>query len=436
MTLYCGSGKVDITPRLGVPLAGYEGKPRLASDIHDPLYSRVIVLKKSEQYFVIISLDLVGVDTYYIQGLTEQLYEKFSIPKENIFVHASHTHSGPGGIFHENSLIGKAYAYMNGYIDYDAMLIEEQHRKIIQSVKKALNNMLPCEMYYGENTAEGIGTNRNNPEKPYDSKLKVITFKKEDGQKDVLYHFACHPTIMHSSNTSISADFPGVTSKSLEQTENVQIALFLNGPSADISTRFTRKSATFDEVNRLGNRLFESVLVAMNDLKPLTISELKSSIKIARLKVREFPSTESLETQLLNLEKEFKEMNEKQDYNQQGEMRQLQSVIEGVRTILSIKENLKDVEQVVVNIQVLKIGEIYLLSMPGEVYFETGQSIIDSFDSSQILIVGNTNDHIGYIVPERYYHEANYESYMTLLESDSENKLKKIAIKNLYNIKN
>lgn len=432
MTLYCGAHKVTISPDLGTPLAGYGGPQRKSSSIHDPLHARVIVVRNREERFVIISLDLVGVDKFYVEELTGQINNLFKIPKDHVFMHATHTHSASGGIFNNHSLIGRAFKYMNGYLSYKDEIANHQQEQILKGIESAINKLEPCEMFYGESFAEGIATNRNSPEQPYDSKLRVVEFQYSSGEKIILYHFACHPTVMGPSNTLISADLPGLTSKELEDRDDICLALFLNGPSADISTRFTRKESSFKEVDRLGNLLTIGVLNTLKSMNKMDSDQFQSHVSSVELQVKEIPDSDLLHVELNRLNKQYEHM-QLESNGTQATLRQLKSKIEGVSSLLDVEDNLKEIENVDTYIQVLRIGNLTFLAIPGELYFETGQAIINIFDDP-ILIAGNTNDHLGYIVPNHYYEEGYYESYMTLLEIGSNEIVKQKAIDGLKEV--
>lgn len=434
MSLFCGAGKADLTPDIDISLAGYAGNTRRASGIHDPIYSRVIVLQNEQTTFVFVSLDLVGIDRFYYKRLTEQIYQTFGISSEQVFIHATHTHSGPGGIFHQDSLIAKAFPYMNGYSAYQQHVVEEQHEKIIQAIGSAVEQLQPCEIFYGEGVAKGIATNRNDPKKPYDSKLRVVEFRYDTGESAILYHFACHPTILDPKNVFFSADLPGVTSTNLEAKSDIQLALYVNGPSADISTRYTRRKASFSEVDRLGKKLADGVKTILPDMLKTESEPLISISTDFHLNTRKIANVSFLEEQKRNLMQKYERLKETEDYLE-ADLRQLESQIEGVATTLDIGEKFKGIDEIETQLQFLRIGKIIFVSVPGEFYFESGKEITDAFEVP-ILIAGNTNDHLGYIVPSHYYSKGYYESYMTLLEADSDEKIKTLVKETIENILN
>ena len=56
--LRAGVGKTDITPPLGTPLRGYYYE-RLASNVHDPLFARALVIKDGKNTLVLVIVDNV-----------------------------------------------------------------------------------------------------------------------------------------------------------------------------------------------------------------------------------------------------------------------------------------------------------------------------------------------------------------------------------------
>lgn len=162
---------------------------------------------------------------------------------------------------------------MNGYLPYTKSIVDYQHNQILAAIDHALKNLEICEVKFGEGFAEGIATNRNNLETSYDHKVSVITFTNTQGKKAIMYHFACHPTILNGNNVYISADLPGEVSKVLEDRSDVNCAMFINGLSADISTRFTRKASTFQEVERIGGKSEEKIKQAVREYLYLFANE-------------------------------------------------------------------------------------------------------------------------------------------------------------------
>ena len=95
-----GVAKVKITPPLGVELWGYGiYLNRFAKGVNDELYAKAIEFYDGENKAIIISCDLGGLGRYFVQQCKEEISKSINIPKDNITICATHTHSGPSTVF-------------------------------------------------------------------------------------------------------------------------------------------------------------------------------------------------------------------------------------------------------------------------------------------------------------------------------------------------
>ena len=89
-----GCAKVNITPPLGITLIGSQGKP--SDSVMDDLYAKAMVLSDGHNTVAIVSADLLYTPLEEITDPVRTIvHEKLGIPKQNIMVCATHTHSGP-----------------------------------------------------------------------------------------------------------------------------------------------------------------------------------------------------------------------------------------------------------------------------------------------------------------------------------------------------
>ncbi len=66
-------------------------------------------------------------------------------------------------------------------------------------------------------------------------------------------------------------------------------------------------------------------------------------------------------------------------------------------------------EYVTTEIQVLRLGDIYILGLPGEVLVEVGLEIKKKAGLENLFIVTVSNDTIGYVCHSGAYEEGGYE---------------------------
>ncbi|MGP8323912.1 MAG: neutral/alkaline non-lysosomal ceramidase N-terminal domain-containing protein, partial [Methanosarcinaceae archaeon] len=108
--LMAGVGKVDITPPIGIPLAGYQERQGPATGIHDPLYTVVIVFDDGETRAAIVSLDIVQIFQQVGDSIRSAIQTATGIHEDHIIINASHTHGSPWidtDIHYQNEIISK-----------------------------------------------------------------------------------------------------------------------------------------------------------------------------------------------------------------------------------------------------------------------------------------------------------------------------------------
>ena len=66
-------------------------------------------------------------------------------------------------------------------------------------------------------------------------------------------------------------------------------------------------------------------------------------------------------------------------------------------------------DTVTTEIQALKLGDIYILGLPGEILIEVGLEIKSKAALENLFIVTISNDSIGYVCHSRAYDEGGYE---------------------------
>ncbi len=93
--LRVGSAVANINPEnvIGVNMEGYD--PRKSTGINDTLSSRCIIIADDYSIVALIALDLTGISKNEINELKDKIKNATGLEKENIFIHAIHTHSGP-----------------------------------------------------------------------------------------------------------------------------------------------------------------------------------------------------------------------------------------------------------------------------------------------------------------------------------------------------
>jgi hypothetical protein len=389
--LRAGAAKVNITPPVGVKLIGSKG---FSSDsILDDLYVKSLVLSDGSTTLAIVSLDLLYSP---LEDITEPVREiitgKIGIPSQNILVCATHTHSGPE-VFRRKKLALEKETKAD---DIDQFYLGSLIRKIAGSVSIAYKNMQDVKIGAAKGDLPEIIFNRRS-KKP-DGKVEMaftlpveITATKEivtDGEGNVkvtftvpdkelefgpvdpevcvlrvedmdggvvasLVNFGCHPVSIYPHlSTAISADYPAYTTKVIEQAEG-GICLFALGLAGNI-VPIQRGVEARNQIGKAigGEALRKMQFVATSG--DVTLKALKKEVR--------FPAKKTSSSGYITTE-----------------------------------------------IQVLRLGDIYILGLPGEVLVEVGLEIKRRAGVEKLFVISICNDSIGYVCHKGAYEEGGYE---------------------------
>src|SRR5206468_3492849 len=97
-----GEGVVEITPPLGIEMAGFHkapGSERRITGIRQPTFARALLLRLGRTQVAIVSLEVIGVSRAFTQQAQKLVARKTGIPATNIRLCATHSHSTPALCF-------------------------------------------------------------------------------------------------------------------------------------------------------------------------------------------------------------------------------------------------------------------------------------------------------------------------------------------------
>lgn len=392
-----GCAKVNITPPLGIPLIGSYGKP--SDDILDDLYAKALVLDDGANTVAIVSTDLLYTPLEEITDPVRKIItEKIGIDARNILLCATHTHSGP-------EVFSKSKLRPDKRIDVstvDRSYLETLIKKIAGSVLIAHKNMKQVKIGAAKGELPDIVFNRRPTDKNGLAKMTFslppdagatrkivtdsegstrVTFDVPDGQAKLrfgpidpevcvlrvedtdgeivasLINFGCHPvSIYPARSTSVSADYPGHATRVVEQAEG-GLCLFTLGLAGN-AVPFARG---VEPCRQIGTALGGEALRRLQFVRTTD----KVTLRAVKRKIV-FPTKKASSP------------------NAAG-------------------------ETVTTEIQALKLGDIYLLGLPGEILIEVGLEIKSKAALENLFIVTISNDSIGYVCHSRAYDEGGYE---------------------------
>lgn len=271
-SLRAGAARADITPETDV-LNWVTGKPY--GNVLDPLFVHALVLDDGKNKAVLIRWDLTDVSESARDEVRKAVGAALEMPGENIFVHASHTHSAPWAPVYASGHRGKerdtwwAIRYVPAQNEHPPFKrwMERLITASVQSAKQAFASARPVSTAIGRIAVNEYLHNRRprtpawglaetnpapviqynhpdwNPEVlqggasfgPMDRTLALVSFRDADNKAIAsLFHVACHAVSIYPSNPAISADWPGAAAGTISAALGGE-SLFLQGCAGDIN---------------------------------------------------------------------------------------------------------------------------------------------------------------------------------------------------------
>ncbi|HLO43474.1 MAG TPA: neutral/alkaline non-lysosomal ceramidase N-terminal domain-containing protein [Leadbetterella sp.] len=240
-----GWSKVNITPLVAGPMAGYGSRKGKAFDaVHDSVYVRVLALKNSQDTVYFLSADMLIIPPNVVEKLKSILQQQ-RISLRNIHFSATHTHNSLGGW--GNSLTGRLFAG-----SYDPKVEIELATKFSLAIQKSKENLVQSKVFYNEVIDNEDIRNRLGVEDgKIDNEIRSLFFERQDGSKASLVTYGAHSTVLNSKTMQISRDYPGVLLDSLEKNK-LDFGIYLAGAVGSMGP-IEKGNDDFDEVKNQAN---------------------------------------------------------------------------------------------------------------------------------------------------------------------------------------
>jgi hypothetical protein len=234
---------IDVSNRL------FQGEHRSRQE----LSASALSIATADKTVVVVALDLTGINDSFTNMVKDELYKKRALPHSAVFINSSHTHFAP---VTQN---WPTWQVSNRIAD-STYLYTVVREAIVKAVEESIDNAKPAELFFGRGSAQ-LGYNRSLRDHPeiYDNAVDVLRFRYlHDQSEGCLFIAACHPVFSSPEDRfTLSANFPGVARKVIEEKSGITRTLFLQGTAGDINPTDNSEYTT-------GEKLGNEVLAVLN----------------------------------------------------------------------------------------------------------------------------------------------------------------------------
>ncbi len=411
MSLQIGFGKVDITPRVGVEMAGFGPYlHRVATDVRDPLYARAVAFEANGKTVVVVSCDIIGITSNITRQARQLTQDAIGLPNDAMMVHCTHTHSGP------------ATASSCGWGEPDAPYLELLPRRIAAASIQAVQNLQKAELFHAQVPCEGIGYNRLydtvsdetaaltegwRPAKPELTDTTCHVFRVEAAGRVIGFfsYFGCHPVVCASMTTLLHGDYAGVATNMIEHDYPGAVGLFLQGAQGDVNTCVVHQpqEGAMHALDIVASRYARAVREGLGTAEPLAANHVAYTAKEVTFS-RQPWSLSELRTQLAEQEQTLHAVDATDD---DMEIRMAMVYTAALRRMIAKKERNESLVPDT-TVQGFRVGPVSLLAAPFEIFQAIKKDICHQATAPIPLVMSFTNSDMGYAV-DRTSATTNYE---------------------------
>lgn len=376
-----GAASVPFPVAPGIVLDGYAARSDVANGTLDTLTVSALALEAGAARLTLLTADVVAIDAAVVADIKEVLGPNAG----RLVVCASHTHSGPAGI------IPRLHPSQSDRSNQP--LRQRFLLACVKAARGAWDSLVPATLLLGRARAPGVAADRNDPFRAIDDQVTTIAVVGDDAVPlAVIVHFACHPTILGGENLYVSADFPGALRRGIRSAAGASprppVVLYINGAAADISTRYTRRDQTADEVARLGQLLASAARGAISRSRPLRPTLHSASTVVDLPRRPAFMPSSASEGGLA-----------RSDHSNRSPGRSLARGFIARAEGRVLRAALPTIDApAAAEIVGAALGELAMVAIPGELLSSLGATIVEHSPAATTLVVGYANGYVGYLV--------------------------------------
>jgi len=422
-----GAAVSNITPPLDEPIVGGWGSP-LAKHIHDELYARCLVLDDGRTKLVFVLVDSLGVSREVFNAAKDILWEKTGIPKENMLMAATHTHSSISARGSSNVKTDEMFS------DYESFIIQ----RIADGVRRALNNLEPARIGWGRaeestqvfnrryfmkpgtptpNPFGGtdkvvMNPGRGNPNilkaaGPTDPEIVFFFVQSRDGQPiALLANYSLH-YVGPSAGAVISADYFGVFVDRMQEILGADrldppfVGILSNGTSGDINNinwlkKTEKRWLPYEKMKKVATLVAQAVHRAGQQIEFHDWVELDARQKELDLVVRK-PTKEQLAFA-------YKILDKPEDAPKYHRHERVYA-----KRVLNLKDS---PDKISVILQTFRIGDLGVCAIPFEVFVEIGLELKQKSPFGRTFTISHANGSHGYLPTVEQHELGGYETWL------------------------
>ena len=421
-----GYAKVNVNPMLGIAIEGYY-VPRFAKGFLDDLEAAALALECGGKTLLMISVDVCGIEKGLSMRYRRGIAEATGLPWENVFLSATHTHTGPA-LAHLDAFEADD-GPIERYADFLGERLKDLSRLALMDLKLARMGFCvghaPDRVAYIRRYKMKDGStwtcppindpNIDHPIGELDQRVNVLRFDQEGGESIVLVNYGLHADTINGE--MLSADWPGWMRRTLEKAlDGVRTICFV-GAQGDVGSTHVYPSGgdmndteiSFDNEMKspgmarfIGRALAGTVMQVYDKVEYIDVDEIDIAHRIVAVPAN-VPALEDLPRA-----HEYKALHEAdRDCDIPFEAMELTTVVAEAIRMCNLENGPDHFD---LELTGLRIGDVALIGLPGEPFTDIGRGLKQAGGWRLVMPCCITNGYEGYFPMKEAYDEGGYEA--------------------------
>jgi len=417
-----GVGRRDMTPEIGIYCHMWGSATHdQAETIHRPLFATAICIQNDarDRRVIIATIDYCWFPSYRtVEELCAPIRAEFNLQKHELLLIVTHSHSVPQ--------VDPEFESRPGGDKIPAFRAK-LHRALQEAVREAVASAAPAILSW----TSGQCTLARKRDFPDPESGRILCGPNPAGVPDhtvlvgrvtaltsgrtlaTLVNYACHPVSLGGGNRSVSPDYVGALSETVEADTGGAPCLFLHGPSGNQTPRdcYAADPAVADANGAILGHAALSALHGMlppgkclsfkgpqNSGAPLAIWEtrdfdvdttLEARVTYARLPPKAWPTIAEIDEAIATAQ-------DRAAWTRMTRLRQF---------VINLAEGFGNGFP----IWVVRMGQAVLVGVPAEAFTDLQVELRRRFPDLAIVVTNDTNGTYNYLPPAAYYGNGAYE---------------------------
>lgn len=421
-----GVFNADVTPPIGSPVAYATTR-----SVMNPLSARGIVVLSNEKPIVLCAVDWIGIANEGLEVWQQRLAKAANTTVDRVSVHALHQHDGVHCDFTMAGIL-KEYGIVNSPFDTVFLMTAIQH--VAEALSSAVANAQPVtDIGFGEAKVEKVASNRRilgadgrvkiirwsstkdsaaiaAPEGLIDPWLKCVSLWNNEKPIAIMTYYATHPQSYYGQG-DVTCEFIGIARNDHEKQTGIPHIHF-NGAGGNVAAgKYNDGSEAMRPV--LAKRVETAMEAAWKQTKKTSLTDQDLAWKSLYIRL---PLGKNI------VEKKMRDT--------------LASITASHSDKIAAAEKLawykRSVAGQKVNISALRLGNTWLLNLPGELFVEYQLAAQKMRPNEQVCTAAYEEYGPGYIGTKIAYTQGGYET--TGLVSGTAPEVEKVLMKAIKKI--